>query len=398
MQPRSPMMLLRHFVLLVSASLVVAGCSKNPPEMPDPGPVRVQAMMVTPTDATRFAEKVGEVRGSREINLRARISGILLKQHVADGMLVKEGELLFTLDAREYRAQAASAAARVASAEANLARARQDVARYAPLLADEAISQQVYDNAATAASQAEAEVLAQKAALAETRLGLEYAEVRSPVTGRMGAATVYPGDLVAAGQTVLATVSRDDPAWVNFAISEGELLALGQRLDIQNLAADDPARMVRLILADGSLYPAEGRVTFVDRALNASTGTFTLRAEFPNPDHALLPGLFARVRVNAGDQKAALMVPDRAVQEVLGRYFVTVIGDDQKVLTRPVEPGVRLGNRWVINQGLSTGDRVVIEGLQKAPPGTQVEVTLVTWDDYLAPEKPEAAPAAPDAR
>jgi membrane fusion protein (multidrug efflux system) len=341
---------------------------------------------VEPSATETYADKVGEVRGSQEVDLRARVSGILLAKHFEDGALVHEGQLLFSIDAREFRAQVASAQARLASAEANLSRARQDVERYRPLLAEEAIARQVYDNAVAAQRQAEAEVSASRAALDETKLGLDYADVRAPLTGRIGAGQVFPGGLVTAGQTVLATLSSDDPAWVYFTISEAELLDFERRTGGKALAADDPVRIVKLILSDGSVYPRPGRINFSDRALDATTGTYSLRAEFPNPDHKLLPGLFARVRGTSGQIENALVVPDRAVQEQLGRYFLTVVGEDDKAELRPVELGPRFGNRQVITSGLSAGDRVVVEGLQKARPGAPLKVIPVKLEDFDRPE------------
>jgi membrane fusion protein, multidrug efflux system len=287
----------RQGLLLVPILLVaaLAGCARPEEAAPAAPPVEVKAITVQPSATETYADKVGEVRGSREVDLRARVTGILLATHFQDGSLVKEGQLLFSIDAREFRAQVASAQARLASAEANLSRARQDVERYRPLLAEEAIARQVYDNAVAAQRQAEAEVSASRAALDETKLGLDYAEVRAPLTGRIGAAQAFPGSLVTAGQTVLATVSSDDPAWVYFTISEAELLDFERRTGSMETAEDDPLRVVTLILSDGSVYPLPGRINFGDRALDATTGTYSLRAEFPNPDHRLLPGLFARV-------------------------------------------------------------------------------------------------------
>ncbi len=181
----------------------------------------------------------------------------------------------------------------------------QDVARYKPLLADEAIARQVYDNAVAAASQAQAQVDASRAALQESQLGLDYAEVRAPMHGRIGAAQVFPGGLVTAGQTLLATISSDDPAWVYFTISESELLEFERRHQGRALAADDPMRVVQLILSDGSVYPLPGRINFSDRALDATTGTYKLRAEFPNPEPQAAAGVVcarARHRQHAGER------------------------------------------------------------------------------------------------
>ena len=388
---------LRHplrAVLLLSALAVLAACgSKTQPAMPQMA-VEVKAVTVEPSSTITYADKVGEVRGSQEVDLRARVSGILLKTHFEDGALVQEGQLLFSIDAREYRAQVNNARAQVASAEANLSRALQDVARYKPLLADEAIARQVYDNAVAAASQAQAQVDASRAALQESQLGLDYAEVRAPMHGRIGAAQVFPGGLVTAGQTLLATISSDDPAWVYFTISESELLEFERRNQNRTLAADDPMRVVQLILGDGSVYPLPGRINFSDRALDATTGTYKLRAEFPNPDHRLLPGLFARVRGTGSTLENALIIPDRAVQEQLGRYFLTVVGEGDKAEMRPVALGQRFGNRQVILSGIAAGDRVVVEGIQKARPGTLLKVVPVELEEFDRPSVDAAAPAA----
>jgi len=380
--------------LLAAGFATATGCGRRAPEAPPPTPVEVKAITVEPSATETYADKVGEVRGSQEVDLRARVSGILLAKHFEDGALVKEGERLFSIDAREFRAQVASAQARLASAEANLSRARQDVERYRPLLAEEAIARQVYDNAIATQRQAEAEVAASRAALDETKLGLDYAEVRSPLSGRIGAAQVFPGGLVTAGQTVLATLSSDDPAWVYFTISEAELLGVERRSGGQPPPPDDPLRIVKLILSDGSVYPLPGRINFGDRALDATTGTYTLRAEFPNPDHKLLPGLFARIRATSGQIDNALVVPDRAVQEQLGRYFLTVVDAAGLAELRPVELGPRFGNRQVITSGLAAGDRVVVEGLQKARPGTPLKVTPVQLGDFDRPAGAGTAPAA----
>jgi len=371
----------------------LAACGQKQPAGMPQMPAEVKALTVQPSSTIAYADKVGEVRGSQEVDLRARVSGILLKTHFQDGALVEPGQLLFSIDAREFRAQVASARASVAAAEANLYRARQDVARYKPLLADEAISRQVYDNAVATAGQAQAEVDASKAALQEAELGLDYAEVRSPLRGRVGVAQVFPGGLVTAGQTVLATISSDDPAWVYFTISEAELLDFERRNQGRAIAPDDPQLNVQLILSDGSVYPLPGRINFGDRALDPATGTYRLRATFPNPDHRLLPGLFARVRATGGEIKDALLVPDRAVQEQLGRYFLTVVGEGDKAEMRPVELGPRFGNRQVVKSGIAAGDRVVVEGFQKARPGQPVKVIPVTLEDFDRPTGPPQAAA-----
>jgi membrane fusion protein (multidrug efflux system) len=358
--------------------------------------VPVKVVEVAPVTTDVYADLVGEVRGSQEVEIRARVSGILLGKHFADGALVRKGQLLYTIDAREYRAQLASAEAQLASAEANLLRARQDVDRYRPLLAENAISRQVYDNAVASAEQAQAQVAASRAAISEARLGVEYAEVRAPLTGRIGASQIFEGALVTAGQTLLAEISSDDPAWVYFSVSEAQLLNYQRRYGAGERSAEGQraAEPVMLRLSDGSEYDRPGHINFADRALDPTTGTYSLRAEFPNPDHMLVPGLFARIRIVAEEREGVVLLPDRAVQQQLGRYFVTAVGKDGKAEIRPVTPGPRLGNRWVIEDGLVAGDQVVVEGTLKARPGTPLQAIVVDADTLEAPSSPDT-PAGP---
>jgi membrane fusion protein (multidrug efflux system) len=394
--PRRPV-LAATAAIVVALSLVTSACMKKPPAAPAAAPVEVKAITAEASPTVMYSDKVGEVKGSQEVDIRSMVSGILLKKHFEDGALVEKGQLLYSIDAREFRAQVANAEAQVASAEANLSRARQDVERYKPLLADEAISRQVYDNAVAAQRQAEAQVNASRAALDQTKLGVEYAEIRAPLHGRIGAVQVFPGDLVSAGQTQLGTISSDNPAWVYFQISEAELLSFTQRYGTADPPPDDPKRVVQLILSDGSTYGQTGLINFGDRALDPTTGTYKLRAEFPNPQHSLIPGMFARVRANSGDAVNAMVVPDRAVQEQLGKYFLTVVGEGDKAELRPVTLGQRFGNRQVIQSGLKAGDRVVVEGLQKARPGSALKVVSVRLEDFDRPagsDDPESASAA----
>jgi len=373
-------------LLSVACLYALAGCSKS--TEPTPGAVEVKAIEIQPQQTELYSDKVGEVRGSQEVDLRARVTGVLVKKHFDDGALVHEGQLLFSIDARDYRAQLASAQAQLASAEANLARSQQDVDRYAPLLAENAISRQVYDSAVATAKQARAQVEASRAAITEAKLAVEFANVRAPLTGRIGAAQVFEGGLVTAGVTPLATLSRDDPAWVYFHVSEAEVLDYQRRVGTGEPGQNDRIRTVRLQLSDGSIYPLPGHINFVARALDPTTGTFALRAEFPNPDHRLLPGLFARIRITTEDRPNAIVVPDRAVQQQLGSYFVTVVGAEDQAEVRPVKLGPRVGTRWIVAEGLKAGDKVVVEGIQKARPGAPLKVTVITADELDAAATP----------
>ena len=274
----SPRLIRGASSLLAFACALAAGCGRDAATA-SPPPVDVKVITVATAATEIYRDLVGEVRGSQEVEIRARVNGILTGKHFADGAMVDEGQLLYTIDAREYRAQVATADANLASAEANLARARQDVERYEPLLAENAISQQVYDNAVAAAKEAEAQVRATRAAITEARLGVEYAEVRAPMTGRIGASQVFVGALISAGQTRLATISDDDPAWVDFSLSESELLDYMRRYGPTEPSPDSAQRYVHLTLSDGTHYPHPGRISFNDRALDPTTGTYTLRAD-----------------------------------------------------------------------------------------------------------------------
>jgi membrane fusion protein (multidrug efflux system) len=382
--------------LLAGSCILLGGCGRDsgPADVP-PVDVKVITVAVAPTEIYR--DLVGEVRGSQEVEIRSRVTGVLTGKHFADGSIVSKDSLLYTIDAREYRAQVATAEANLASAEANLARARQDVQRYEPLLAENAISQQVYDNAVAAAKEAAAQVAASRAAIAEAKLGVEYAQLRAPLTGRIGASEVFEGALITAGQSRLATISDDDPAWVYFSLSEAELLDYQRLYGTEEPAPDAPQRRVRLSLSDGSVYPRPGWINFSDRALDSTTGTYTLRAEFPNPDHALVPGLFARIRLTTERRAHAIVLPDRAVQQQLGRYFVTAVGTDGKAEARPVKLGPRLGTQWLILEGVAAGDRIVVEGTVKARPGTPLKPTVVT-EAELAHAAADAVPGASPAK
>ncbi|MFC3815841.1 efflux RND transporter periplasmic adaptor subunit [Lysobacter sp. GCM10012299] len=379
--------------LAVAGLVALAGCGKKEP--PSPPAVPVKVMTVLQQDTPLFEEFVGEVSGSRQVSLRAQITGVLMGKHFDDGALVTEGQKLFTIDPRSPLAEQANARAGLAAARADLARARQDVARYGPLVKENAISKQIYDNAVAAMQAAQAQVAANQAAVDQASLGVEYATVTAPLTGRIGAAQVFPGDLITAGTTVLAELSEDDPVWVYFSISEAKLLDYERRYRGGTPHADDPIRQVRMTLSDGTEYKLPGMIIFADRALDTRTGTYRLRAEFPNPQHMLYPGLFARIQVRADQRKGALLVPDRAVVQTLGKYFVTTVGADGKALQVPVTPGPRYGGLWVMDKGLKPGDTVVVEGVQKARPGVPLKVTKVTYEQLQAPPAEAPPPGGP---
>jgi membrane fusion protein (multidrug efflux system) len=320
-------------------------------------------------------ELVGDVRGSQQVDVRARVGGVITKKRFSDGAFVTEGQVLFTIDPREFLASRADARARLAEAQASLAQANQEVERYRPLVDANAIPKRTYDTAVTAAQQSAARVEALAAVVQQAELSLEYATVTAPLSGHIGEAQVFEGALVLPGQTLLATISRDDPAWVYFSPSENVLLDVERRV-LQGGQA--PPHTATMTLSDGTPYRHEGRINFSDGAVDPRTGTLTVRAEFPNPNRVLRPGMFVRTRVVTETRSRALLVPDVAVQEQLGRLFVMVVGDGDIAEQRAVTLGPRVKDQWVIEKGLSTGERVIVEGLPKVRAGTRVQPTAAT--------------------
>ena len=399
---RAGLLLLSLILVACGREQATGGKSAAPPAPPPP---EVTVMTVTPQSTTLFTEIVTEVKALREVELRPRASGIVTRIGFAPGQPVKAGDLLFVLDSRPYDEAIASAQANLAEAQANLARVRQDVERYAPLLKDNAIPRQTYEQTVAQERQVKAVVDARQAALESARLERSYTEVRSPMAGLVGLQKVEVGGLASAGQTVLVTVSTRDPMVAYFNIPETDYLA------VMRGAAGAPAsrdsvmrRAVRLVLADGSVYPQAGRIDFADRALDAGTGTLTLRAVFPNPADMLRVGMSARVRIPHDTLENALLVPQKAVGEMLGRQFLMVVGEGDKVEQRAVELGARSGENWLVTGGLKAGERIVVDGLQSARPGTVVSprplVPLKAPEAAPGPGKPApaAAGAAPTAK
>ncbi len=368
---------------MLGVLLLVVGCDQPSPQSVPPMPVKVAD--VEQRDVIVSTEYVGELASSQQVSLRARTSGILLQQHVPDGAKVAKGELLFSIDPRQAIEQREAARAQLAAAQAQLLRAQADVARYQPLLADEAIARQVYDNAVAAAKAAEAAVDAQNALLRQAELGIEYAEVVAPLDGRMGAARVAVGDLISTGSTILADVAVDDPLWVYVNPSETDLLAYEQRLRERPETVKQLADGATLLLGDDREYALPGRINFTDRALDPGTGTYRLRVEFPNPEGRLLAGQFSRIRLQTDVFKAALVVPARAVLQVLDQAFVGVLLPDQTVEQRPVVLGQRIDSDWIISAGLQAGETIVVDGLQKIRPGGKVQAQPIAAGNAPAP-------------
>jgi len=321
------------------------------------GPVEVRDEYVSQTEAVDTVE------------IRARVGGILERQAFTDGASVKKGDLLFVIDPQPYVAALAQAKAALAQSRANHLNSRQVLERVRPLVADQAISQQDLD-AATAkeAADAAAEEAAQAQVTAAT-LNLDYTTIRAPINGVISKALIKPGGLVNASTTLLTTLYSVDPMYVNFTISEQKLIEMQKQLKLEARGKSAP---FRLMLVDGSVYPHDAKLNFIDAAVDARAGTVQLRLTVPNPEHELRAGQFMRVIATAAAPLNAARVPQQAVQELQGKRSVLVIGADGKVDYREIVARLRIGNDWAVESGLNEGDVIVADGINKVRPGMTV--------------------------
>jgi len=366
----------------LAAALVCAGCGEGTPAAPPP--VDVVVADVVQRDVPITSEWIGTTQGLVDAEIRAQVSGYLMSRNYKEGSLVAQGDLLFVIDPRPYRAALENARGQLGRAHAALTKAEQDVARYTPLVKEGAVSQQELDNAIQARNAGRAAVQSAQADLDKAQLDLGFTEIRSPIAGIAGIAEAQVGDLVGPSRSEpLTVVSQMDPIQVVFSVSEREYLEYRHAHAVPKEGR--PVVPLSLVLSDGSLYPHPGFSTVTGRAVDPKTGTIVLKGEFPNPGNMLRPGLYARVRAVLDTRKGALLVPQRAVQELQGTYQVAVVGADDKVEMRVVEPGPREGGFWVIDKGLSAGERVVVEGLQKVRTGVAVNPRPASAPAVAAP-------------
>jgi membrane fusion protein, multidrug efflux system len=332
-----------------------------------PAPAAPPKVVVTPAiqrDEPIHREWIGTTEGDVNADIRPRVEGYLLRRVYKEGGFVAQGELLFEIDPRQFEAQLQQAEANLEQAKAALAKADLDVSRAEPLAVQRAVSQQELDNARSAQRGARATVGALEAAVAQARLNLSWTRVTSPIPGIAGIAQQQVGDLVN-GQTVLTTVSKVDPLRVLYQLGEQEYLELERDPAMRNAELE-------LVLSDGALFPHKGRVLLTGRNIDVRTGTIAAIGLFPNPGNVLRPGQYAKVRAVVKVRKGAILVPQRAVNEMQGAYQVAVIGADDKAQVRTVRAAERIGSLWVIEEGLRPGERVVVEGFSRVKTGTLV--------------------------
>lgn len=346
-----------------------------------PPPPEVDVVTVATGSVTLTQDLPGRMEAYRSAQVRARVEGIIEKRLFIEGSDVKAGDTLFQIDARNYQAA-------YDSAKADVGVARQTMERYKPLLAAKAVSQQDYDLAEARLKQAEA-------ALSRARLDLENTHVPASIAGRIGRAQVTEGALVGRGEaTLLATIEQVDPIYANFTQPGSDLLRLKQAFQSGKLRRARSAK-VELVLEDGSVYPQPGKLLFSNLAVDPGTGSVSLRAEFPNHEHELLPGMFARIRFPEGSADNSIRMPQRAVQMGAQGQFVMVVDAEGKAAPRPVKTGGMAGGDFVIASGLKIGDQVIVNGLQKARPGTPVKP--VPWNSAGGAAASAPAPNSPAA-
>lgn len=329
-----------------------------------------------------YSEYIGQTRGSTEVEIRARVEGFLEEIHFAEGRFVRKGDLLYVIDPKPYEAALTQSKGELARAEAAWARSRQDVTRFEPLMKRNAISRQQFDEAIATERANAAAVESAKAAVDAAQLRLGYTRIAAPVDGLIGKNEVQVGNLVGSGQaTLLTSISTVDPIHVRFSVSEKEYLEWARANPDEEKAREATQGLFDMVLADGTMFSHKGSGVFADRTIDPATGTLLVEASFPNPDNLLRPGQYARVLFPKAVVTNAVLVPQRAVQELQALFSVVVVTPDQKAETRPVKPGARVGSLWVITSGLKPGEKVVVEGIQKVRPGMPLAPTLTQIQD-----------------
>jgi len=383
--------------LVLAAAALVAGCgekneaAKAPPPPPEVivAPVRVATIPV-------LREYVGNVQAFRSVEVRARVEGILEKRHFTEGTDVRKGQLLFTIDPAQYEAQLRDAEGALARADASLVNARAKERRLEPLVKEEAISRQDYDDAVATEKSAEAQVASARANVESARLAVGYTKVYATESGRIGAVQVPEGRLVGRGEpTLLATIDRIDPIYVTFTMPDRDAIVLRRAFEKGSIRAGEGAGSARFVLPDGSELADVGRIDFSDAQVNPQTGTITQRAVLANHGQRLLPGMMVNVELKVGDRPNTLLIPQKAVVKVPNGHVAWVVGPENRVERRDLVVGEWYRDDWVIEKGLQPGDRVVVDGVQRVQPGMVVR-PVAAPPAAGAPAAAAPAPAKPE--
>jgi membrane fusion protein, multidrug efflux system len=354
------------------SALALSGCGRK--GLPPAPPPEVLVTEVRQEDVPIYDDFVGTLDGSVNANIQARVQGYLTSQNYKEGGVVKTGDLLFQIDPRPFEAALAQAKAALAQAEAGALQAGSLAKRNVELFQQKLVSEQEHDNAVQQAAAARANVEAQRATVAQAQLSVDYTAIKSPIDGIAGLAKAEIGDLVGPSTGVLTTISTVDPIKAYFTVSDQRYVAYTHRWANNPEARAEHERQLEyeLIMADGSFYPHKGRLFAVDTEVDLRTGAQRIVAVFPNPGNILRRGQFVRVRMRSEIRQGALLVPQRAVIDLQGTHQVVVVGADNKAEVRPVKAGRRIEQRWIIDEGLKPGERIVVEGVEKARAGVIV--------------------------
>lgn len=361
-------------VMAATFVFAAAGCG-NKQQQAGGQEVSVKTMQVIKRDTPLLYDYTGFVQAEQEMELKAQVSGQIMGKYFKGGDKVSAGQQLYAIDQRTYQANLLSAKASVANARAALANAAMDADRYTKLYEQNAISKQLLDNAIMQRDQAQASVNAQEALLENAQISMTETNVTAPFNGRIDTTALEVGNYVTAGQTVLAKISNTDPVFVQFSIAEPEYLKLSSAQDANGHASLDN---LTVVLSDGSVYDLKGKVAEVNRGINDNTGTLTVKALFKNPENRLLPGMFAHIQATAGTRENALLIPKRAVVELMYKKFVYVVGEDNKVVMKEVKLGPSVGRLYMVESGLEGTENIVVEGTSKVRQGAVVKAQPMT--------------------
>jgi membrane fusion protein, multidrug efflux system len=371
-------MRLRHLTLVFCLCLMLPACQNKEEAAAPPPPPEIPVVVTQAQDVPLYLEFVGQVYGLKDIAIRARVEGFLESIHFEEGSLVKEGQLLYTLESQPYEEVVANRMSQVAEAETMLAKASSDLGRIKPLAELKAVSQSDLDGAVARFEAAQASVEAAEANLRAAQIQLGYTKIYSPINGIIGKTQAKEGDFVGRepNPVILNVVSQIDTVLVEFFLTENQYLEAARRYFKKGVNGRPPEGKrveLELILSDGSLYPEKGQVDFINREVDPTTGAILLQASFPNPDGLLRPGQFAKVKVRAETVKDGILIPQRCVSELQGQFSVYVVGQDNTVKQRQVTLGPAVGSTYLVKEGLKAGEQVVYEGLQMVRDGAVVK-------------------------
>jgi membrane fusion protein (multidrug efflux system) len=386
-----------YWVAIAVGGLAMAGCGKSDAPSGGAGPVEVGIVDVQSEKASLTTELPGRTSAFQISEVRPQVNGIVQKRLFTEGGDVKAGQPLYQIDPAVYQVAYDSAKAALAKAQANLTTASNKAVRYDELVAIKAVSQQEFDDTQAALKQALADVDTAKANLESARINLGYTQVRAPISGRIGKSSVTPGALLTANQAaVLTTVQQLDPVYVDLTQSSSELLKLKRDWESGRLKrVSDKEASVKLLLEDGTPYGVEGKLQFSDVTVDPSTGTLTIRAVFPNPKGNLLPGMYVRAVLESGTTSDAILVPQQGVsRDSKGNPVAMVVNGEGKVEARTLKTERTVGDKWLVNEGLKSGDKLIVEGLQKVQPGLAVKAVPVGKNASALVPAAASAPAA----